>query len=85
MIGTYVDKLEERLADFAVARRDIEQREQQCQKAEKKAEEAEHEKEKLLKRIGELDDTNSKVNQPILDFVGAFGIAHHASQPSNDK
>lgn len=40
VIGTYVDKLEERLADFTVARRDIEQRERACKAAEAKAEQS---------------------------------------------
>lgn len=41
VIGSYVDKLEERLATFAIARRDIEVREQACNIIEKKSAEVE--------------------------------------------
>ena len=41
VIGSYVDKLEERLATFAIARRDIEVREQACNNIEKKSAEVE--------------------------------------------
>jgi hypothetical protein len=40
-IGTYVDKLEERLTSFAMTRRDMEDREKKCKEIEKKAEESE--------------------------------------------
>ena len=55
VIGAYVDKLEERLADFTVTRRDIERRENACKKVENKAAETENEKEKLQTRVEELE------------------------------
>jgi chromosome segregation ATPase len=52
-IGTYVDKLEERLTSFAVTRRDMEVREKKCTEIEVAAAKAEDEM-KVLK--GKVDD-----------------------------
>lgn len=55
VIGAYVDKLEERLADFTVQRKGIEKREKACKNLEQKAANATSEKEILTTRITELD------------------------------
>lgn len=54
VIGTYVDKLEERLADFTVARREIEGRELALRKADEKAKEAETQREAMQIRVNDL-------------------------------
>jgi predicted nucleic acid-binding Zn-ribbon protein len=54
IIGTYVEKLEERLADFTVARREVEERELACSELEKKVAESENQRESMQDRIQEL-------------------------------
>ena len=54
VIGTYVDKLEERLATFAITRRDIDIREQQCKEIEERAIEAERERDAMKKKADEF-------------------------------
>ena len=51
VIGTYVDKLEERLATFAIARRDIEIREDKCNKVEELAQALEIERDELKQEV----------------------------------
>jgi len=51
VIGTYVDKLEERLATFAITRRDIDLREQKCKEIEERAVKAERERDGMKKKI----------------------------------
>jgi chromosome segregation ATPase len=50
-IGTYVDKLEERLTSFAVTRRDMEEREKKCTEIEKAAEETEVQRQALQSQV----------------------------------
>lgn len=54
MIGSYVDKLEERLASFAIARRDIEKREEKCAKIEQQATKLGEEKILLQSKVDSL-------------------------------
>ena len=54
VIGNYVDKLEERLADFTVARREIEKREKACQRVEQKAANITSEKQSLTVQVAGL-------------------------------
>ena len=51
VIGTYVDKLEERLATFAISRRDIEIREKKCKEIEERAVQAERERDEMRKKV----------------------------------
>lgn len=61
VIGTYVDRLEARLAEFAIARRDIEVRESKCLEIEKSAKESAQEREQLNARILELESEKEEV------------------------
>jgi hypothetical protein len=51
VIGTYVDKLEERLATFAISRRDMDIREQRCKEIEERSVQAEREREAMKERV----------------------------------
>jgi len=53
-IGTYVDKLEERLTSFAMTRRDMETREKICKDIEKKAQESEIQRASIEGEVEEL-------------------------------
>jgi chromosome segregation ATPase len=53
-IGTYVDKLEERLTSFAMTRRDMEDREKICKEIEKKAQESEIQRKSIEGEVEEL-------------------------------
>jgi chromosome segregation ATPase len=52
-IGTYVDKLEERLTSFAITRRDMEERERQCKQIEEAANVTESERKALQVKVDE--------------------------------
>ena len=54
MISIYVDQLEERLASFAMARRDIEAREERCKDLEQKSGENAKEMESFQRQLGLL-------------------------------
>lgn len=54
VIGTYVDKLEERLATFAITRRDIDVREQKCKEIEERAIQAELERDAMKAKAEEF-------------------------------
>jgi chromosome segregation ATPase len=54
MIGTYVDRLEARLAEFALVRREIEIREAKCFDIERQAVDAEKERTELQAKVKEL-------------------------------
>mmetsp|Transcript_7817 Transcript_7817/g.19143 ORF Transcript_7817/g.19143 Transcript_7817/m.19143 type:complete len:811 (-) Transcript_7817:102-2534(-) len=53
-IGTYVDKLEDRLTSFAMTRRDMEDREKKCKEIERKAEESESKRKSAESELEEL-------------------------------
>jgi len=61
VIGTYVDRLEGRLADFALARRDIESREQKCKEVESSAEEAKAERDRYKARVRDLESEHEEI------------------------
>lgn len=69
VIGTYVDKLEERLADFTVARRDIEKRELECTKAEQKAKEAESQRDSMTNRVNELEQEHEDLKKLLTELA----------------
>jgi chromosome segregation ATPase len=54
VIGTYVDKLEERLATFAITRRDIDVREQRCKEIEERVVQAESERDEMKQKAEEF-------------------------------
>lgn len=60
-IGTYVDRLESRLGEFAVARRDIEIREEKCKEVEAAAVKTRRELEALTSRAKEMSKEQEEV------------------------
>ena len=54
VIGTYVDKLEERLASFAISRRDMDLREQKCKEIEERSEQVSRERDAMKKKVEEF-------------------------------
>ena len=68
-IGTYVDKLEERLADFTVAKRDIEKREAASRASEDRMQKAEIAKQELLGRVAELEEDQKTLLQTLAELV----------------
>jgi chromosome segregation ATPase len=71
MIGKYVDRLEERLGDFAVARRDVTDREQEHLKAEQVASESLQENESLRARVDELEKEHDELKQLFEELIYA--------------
>ena len=69
VIGTYVDKLEERLATFAMARRDIELREQKCKEIEERAVQAERERDITKKKADELSVEHEELKKLLDELV----------------
>jgi chromosome segregation ATPase len=62
-IGTYVDKLEERLTSFAVTRRDIEVREKKCKEIEESALKTKAEMEQLLVKISDYEGEQEELKK----------------------
>lgn len=62
-IGTYVDRLEERLTSFAVTRRDMESREKKCKEIEEIAIVKENECIVLQKKVEELSQREEEVKK----------------------
>lgn len=71
MIGTYVRKLEERLGDFAVARREIEMREQKCLEIENEAEESNRARKMLEDEVVALQEEHQDFRELIEDLIQA--------------
>lgn len=69
VIGTYVDKLEERLATFSIAKRDIEVRESKCVEIEESVLLKEEENASLLKKIGEFEKDQEDLKSLLKDLV----------------
>lgn len=69
VIGTYVDKLEERLATFAIAKRDIELREKRCLEIEERVSQKEEENARLLTSIEELKKDQEELKHLLKDLV----------------
>lgn len=62
-IGTYVDKLEERLTSFAMTRRDMEAREKQCKEIEKAAEESEAQRKAMEAKVEEFESQEEELKK----------------------
>lgn len=69
VIGSYVDKLEERLATFAIARRDIDIREQKCQEIEQRAILLEKECSELREKMSMYDVDHDELKSLLADLV----------------
>jgi DNA repair exonuclease SbcCD ATPase subunit len=68
-MSTYVDKLEERLADYTVAKRDMEIREQTIGQLESKIQSAEQQKNALQKRVEELELEHESLKSLLSELV----------------
>lgn len=68
-IGTYVDKLEDRLTSFAVTRRDMEQRERKCKEIEEAAAVIEAEKKDLEAKVETYSKEEAEVKQLLEELV----------------
>jgi chromosome segregation ATPase len=68
-LGTYVDKLEERLADYTVAKRDVETREQTIGQLENKFKSTEQQKNTLQKRVEELEVEHESLKSLLSELV----------------
>ncbi|KAG7339267.1 hypothetical protein IV203_002473 [Nitzschia inconspicua] len=62
-IGTYVDKLEDRLTSFAITRRDMEEREKKCQEIERAAEETEIQRKALQTQVEEFQTQQEELKK----------------------
>ena len=69
VIGTYVDKLEERLATFALARRDIDLRELKCKEIEERAALLEKECNELRDKMSSYDADHDELKSLLADLV----------------
>lgn len=69
MIGTYVDKLEERLADFAVARRDVDVRARKMDELEQEVKSLSEEKVALMDRLSAYEEEHVQLKQLIEDLI----------------
>ncbi|GKY95235.1 hypothetical protein MPSEU_000486300 [Mayamaea pseudoterrestris] len=68
-IGSYVDKLEGRLADFSLARRDIEARERKCREIEEASKKAMEEQERIKAQIAEFEIEREEHKQLLQELV----------------
>jgi chromosome segregation ATPase len=80
MIGTYVDKLEERLADFAVARRDIQVRSKALDGLEDQMQTLTSENSKLLEQMGVYDDEHAQLKKLLEEMAIERGRLLKSSQ-----
>ncbi|GAX15168.1 hypothetical protein FisN_12Lh128 [Fistulifera solaris] len=71
MIGTYVRKLEERLGDFAVARREIETREQECLEMELNAKKVSENRKLLEDEVVSLQKEHEEFRELIEELIQA--------------
>ena len=69
-IGTYVDKLEERLTSFAMTRRDMEDREKKCKEIEKRAEESEIERKAIAEEADALKKQEDELKKLLEELAG---------------
>ena len=68
-IGQYVDTLEQRLASFAIIRRDVETRELKCKEAEEQALQLEEERDNLQTKIEEFEVEQSDLKALFEELV----------------
>jgi chromosome segregation ATPase len=80
-IGTYVDKLEERLTSFAMTRRDIEARERKCKEIEEAAVASESEKKDLEVKV----DKYSKEQEELKKLLEELALERTSLQKNNRK
>ena len=71
VIGNYVDKLEERLTDFAVARRDIERRERKCAEMEKRLQEKDGESIELQEKLKASEAEHAELKKLLEELATA--------------
>ncbi|GAX28507.1 hypothetical protein FisN_12Hh128 [Fistulifera solaris] len=71
MIGTYVRKLEERLGDFAIARREIESREQECLEMELNANKISESRKMLEDEVARLQKEHDEFRELIEELIQA--------------
>merc|ERR1712124_215876 len=69
VIGTYVDRLEDRLASFAIAKRDIENREEKCDEIEACIVKVESENNDLKEKINEFNTEHDELKALLKDLV----------------
>jgi hypothetical protein len=69
VIGTYVDKLEERLAAFAISRRDMDLREQKCKEIEERSEQADRERDAMKKKVEEFTFEHEDLKKLLEELV----------------
>lgn len=69
LIGTYVDQLEDRLATFAVARKEIELREKKCEQLEDEAKKVAQEISEYKSKVEELTKENDESKLLLEDLV----------------
>ena len=80
-IGTYVDKLEDRLTSFAMTRRDMEEREKKCKEIEKKAEESETKRKSAESELEEL----KKQEEELKKLLEELAVDRTALQKENRR
>ncbi len=80
-IGTYVDKLEDRLTSFAMTRRDMEEREKKCKEIEKKAEESETKRKSAESELEEL----KKQQEELKKLLEELAVNRTALQKENRR
>jgi chromosome segregation ATPase len=86
IIGTYVEKLEERLADFTVARRDVEERELACSELEKKLAAVEDQRESMQGRIQELEKEHDDLKSLLSELAEERSkLLESTKQNSDDR
>ena len=68
-IGTYVDKLEERLTSFAITRRDMEEREKKCKDIEKNAEESEIQRMSMQTKVEDFQKQEEELKKLLEELV----------------
>ena len=69
VMGTYVNKLEERLTDFTVARRDIEERELLCRDIETKTAEMKTERDALQTQVRAMEQEHDELKTLLSELV----------------
>jgi len=80
-IGTYVDKLEDRLTSFAMTRRDMEDREKKCKEIEKMAEESETKRKSIEGEVEEL----TKQEEELKKLLEELAVARTDLQKENRR
>ena len=69
VMGTYVGKLEERLTDFTVARRNIEERELKCKDIETKSKEIQTERDQVQTQVSNLEQEHDELKKLLSELV----------------